>query len=223
MRYTQAEKMEIIRLVEQSELSVKQCLKELGVARSSFYSWYKCYQKEGFDGLANRSPQPRQIWNRIPDEVRQHVVEVALEHTDKSPRQLAWHITDTEAYFISESSVYRILKGFDLVTSPVFQLVTASDEFHHKTKQVNEMWQTDFTQFKVVGWGGTICARYWTTSRAISWPGGWLRQWPRMMSRKHLTLLVRRPAFRAASRSSIVPGSCPIMALRLSHLNWLSI
>jgi putative transposase len=85
--------------------------------------------------------------------VREHVVEVALERPDQSPRQLAWHITDTEAYFISETSVYRILKSYDLITSPAFDLVKAGDKFENPTKRVNEMWQTDFTQFKVMGWG----------------------------------------------------------------------
>jgi putative transposase len=85
--------------------------------------------------------------------VRQPMVEVALDRPDQSPRQLAWHLTDTEGYFISETSVYRILKGFDLITSPVFDVVKASDKFKNPTKRVNEMWQTDFTQFKVIGWG----------------------------------------------------------------------
>ncbi len=152
-RYSQAEKLEIIRLVEDSELSVKQTLQELDVPRSTFYDWYRRYRVEGPDGLADRHPQRRQFWNKIPQQVREHVVDVALEHTEKSPRQLAWYITDTEGYFISESSVYRILKGYDLVTSPAFELVTAKDEFEHKTKRVNEMWQTDFTQFKVIDWG----------------------------------------------------------------------
>ena len=79
--------------------------------------------------------------------------QLALEHPDKSARQLAWHITDTEGYFISESSVYRILKGFDLVSSPVFQMVSAKDKYEKPTRQVNELWQTDFTHMKVQGWG----------------------------------------------------------------------
>ena len=152
-RYSQAEKMEIIRMVEASELSVKQTLAELDVPRSTFYGWYQRYQAQGYDGLASQTSNQHQFWNRIPDSVREHVVEVALEKTELSPRQLAWHITDTEGYFISESSVYRILKSYDLVTSPVFDLVSAKDEFEHKTKRINEMWQTDFTQFKVVDWG----------------------------------------------------------------------
>jgi putative transposase len=152
-RYSQTEKMEIIRLVETSELSVKQTLVELDVPRSTFYDWYRRYREYGYDGLADRQPKRQQFWNQIPDSVREHVVDVALEHTEKSPRQLAFHITDHEGYFISESSVYRILKGYDLITSPAFELVTAKDEFEHKTKRINEMWQTDFTQFKVINWG----------------------------------------------------------------------
>jgi transposase InsO family protein len=145
--------MDIIRLVEESALPVKRTLEELDVPRSTFYRWYKRYQEEGFDGLVDRQPNARQFWNRIPDEVRDHVVEVALAHPDKSPRQLAWFITDTEEAFISESSVYRILKGFDLVTSPAFRVVSASDRFKDPTQRVNELWQTDFTQFRVIGWG----------------------------------------------------------------------
>lgn len=152
-RYAQAEKLEIIRMVEESELSVKQTLIELDVPRSTFYDWYGRYLADGFEGLADHNPKRQQFWNQIPDQVREHVVDVALEHTEMSPRQLAWHITDTEGYFISESSVYRILKSYDLITSPAFELVSAKDEFEHKTKRINEMWQTDFTQFKVIDWG----------------------------------------------------------------------
>ena len=41
----------------------------------------------------------------------------------------------------------------DLVTSPAFTVISASDKFKHPTKRINELWQTDFTQFRVVGWG----------------------------------------------------------------------
>jgi putative transposase len=153
MRYSQAERMEIVRLVEESELSVTQTLEELGVAQSTFYRWYRRYREAGYDGLADRQPGPRQFWNRIPVEVRERVVEVALGHPEQSSREVAWSITDHEGYFISESSVYRILKANDLVTSPAFRLVSASDCFENPTTGVNEMWQTDFTQFKVIGWG----------------------------------------------------------------------
>ena len=152
-RTSASEKYEIIRLVENSALPVKQTLAEIGLPRSTFYRWYAQYQRAGLDGLADRSSQPRQFWNRIPEAVREQVVQIALEQPELSPRELAWHITDTAGYFISESSVYRILKAFDLITSPAFVLVKAADKFQHPTQRVNELWQTDFSQFKVVGWG----------------------------------------------------------------------
>ncbi len=153
MRTSASEKLEIIRLVEESALPISRTLAELEVPRSTFYRWYQQYQAAGLDGLQDEHPQPRQFWNRLPDSVRQHIVEVALAQPALSPRELAWHITDNEGYFVSESSVYRILKSYDLVTSPAFVVMTARDKFPHPTKRVNELWQTDFTQFKVVGWG----------------------------------------------------------------------
>ena len=39
MRYPPAEKAEIIRLVEQSHLPVRQTLAKLGIPRATFYCW----------------------------------------------------------------------------------------------------------------------------------------------------------------------------------------
>jgi putative transposase len=153
IRRGEAEKREIIHLVEDSAWSVKKTLDELQVPRSTFYRWYKHYLEEGQAGLIDHRPNPHQIWNRIPKEVKQQVVELALEHPDRSPRQIAWLFTDEKGYFISESSTYRILKGFDLVESPAFRIMSAANEFKQPTKQVHELWQTDFTYFKIQGWG----------------------------------------------------------------------
>lgn len=153
MRYSQAEKMEIIRMVEGSDLSVKRTLEELQVNRSSFYEWYRRYQADGYDGLALKPPHPRRFWNRIPEPEKEQVVAIALERPEQSPRQLAWFITDTQGYFISESSVYRILKSYDLVPSPQYIVMAAADRFHQPTTRVHEMWQTDFTYFRIIGWG----------------------------------------------------------------------
>ena len=88
MRYSQSEKMEIIRLVEQSTLGVKRTLAEFGLSRSTFYRWYKAYQEEGFEGLSDSSPERRRHWNRIPDAEREKVVEMALAKPELSPREL---------------------------------------------------------------------------------------------------------------------------------------
>ena len=70
-----------------------------------------------------------------------------------SPRELAARFTDTQNYFVSEASVYRLLNAHDLITSPAFIVIKAADEFKDKTTAVNQLWQTDFTYLKVIGWG----------------------------------------------------------------------
>ena len=104
------------------------------------------------------TPEPnpsvaRRYWKRIPPRVWQRVVEAALADPERSPRELAWQLTDREGHFLSESSVYRILKAYDLIPSPAFIVLSAEKTFHHPTHRPNELWQTDFTYLHVVGWG----------------------------------------------------------------------
>ena len=153
MRPSVSEKREIIRVVEGSSLGVKRTLRELDINRSTFYHWYRRYREGGDGALSSRRSPERRFWNAIPPWVRQKVVETALEHLDKSPRELACHVTDTEGYFISESSVYRILKVNNLITSLAYTVLTAKDQFDQPTTRINQLWQTDFTYLKVVQWG----------------------------------------------------------------------
>jgi len=153
MRYPASEKLEIIRLVEGSHLSARQTLAKLGIPRTTFYRWYDRYLQRGEAGLQDQSPKPKHVWNRIPDDIRRKVVKLALKETELSPRELAVTFTDTESYFVSEASVYRVLKAHDLITSPAFIVIKAASEFKDKTTAINQLWQTDFTYLKVIGWG----------------------------------------------------------------------
>lgn len=71
MRYPASEKLEIIRTVEGSHLPTKQTLDMLGIPRSTFYRWYDLYLEDGLDGLSDKSPSPKSVWNRIPDDRRE--------------------------------------------------------------------------------------------------------------------------------------------------------
>ncbi len=129
MRRSGAEKREMIRLVEPSDLPARATLRQLGIAPSTFYGWYQRYLDGGPEALEDRKPRPRARWNKISPEIRQEVVDLALEKTELSARELACHFTDERRYFLSESSVYRILKAYDLITSPAYVLLSASDRF----------------------------------------------------------------------------------------------
>lgn len=153
MRYPPSEKLEVIQLVEQSHLPAKRTLAMLGVTRSTFYRWYDRWREGGPEALRDRPSKPSRVWNRIPEAIQNQIVELALDAPELSPRELAVRFTDESKYFVSESSVYRLLKSHDLITSPAYIVIKAADEFRDKTSAPNELWQTDFTYFKIVGWG----------------------------------------------------------------------
>ena len=117
MRYPASEKLEIIRLVEQSYLPIKQTLDKLGIPRTTFYRWYDRYQIGGPEALEDRSPRPSRVWNRIPDDVRQRIVEgtkkakvkhqseiVSLRNAGMSIRRIASTVN------VSTSTVQAALK-----------------------------------------------------------------------------------------------------------------
>jgi putative transposase len=101
MRYPASEKLEIIRLVEESALPVRWTLEKIGIPRATFYRWYDLYQAGGPEALDDRHPKPDRVWNRIPDDVRERIINLALEQSALSPRELAVRFTDTEGYFVS--------------------------------------------------------------------------------------------------------------------------
>ena len=118
-------------------------------------------RKQGRKGLAQKNqigssfarPGDPGQGNRIPGKVRKQIVKLALKFPEESPRQLTDRFIEERGYYVSESSVYRLLKSYDLIQSPAFEVITAKDKFENPTQRVNEMWQTDFTQFLVLGWG----------------------------------------------------------------------
>src|SRR4051794_41965832 len=102
---------------------------------------------------------PRRWMTTAPDRIvsgtgfRRTIIDLALELPELSPRELAVRFTDERKYFVSEASVYRLLKAHDLITSPAYVVIKAANEFKDKTTAINQLWQTDFTYLKITGWG----------------------------------------------------------------------
>ena len=111
MRYAAAEKLEIIRLVEQSHLSVRRTLANISIPPTTFYRWYDRFVEHGPRGLEDRPSRPSRVWNRIPEAVRDQILNLALEEPELSPRELAVKFTDTEKYLYQRVRQIRKRSG----------------------------------------------------------------------------------------------------------------
>ena len=161
-KYSAEEKIRIVLEGLRGEGSIAELCRREGINSNVYYRWSKDFLEAGKKRLSGDTVREatsdevkelRAETAALKETLGEAVIELALEQPDLSPRELAVTYTDKHAYFISESTVYRLLKEQDLITSPAYILMEASDVFQQPTTRVNQMWQTDFTYFKIIGWG----------------------------------------------------------------------
>jgi putative transposase len=138
-----SEKGDVLAQVENQSRRKRKVLAELGISRSTYYRW-----RQG----QNESKRRVRPWNRVTPNEERRILAVAREFPELSSRQLSAWITDNEGFFISESTVYRILRREGLVKRQEIQ-PEAAKEYHTRTTQPHQMWATDASYFRVVGWG----------------------------------------------------------------------
>jgi len=143
-------KAEIIALVTGSELPCRRALAQLGFPRSTYYRWLKRQTEGRLQDRKGGSPIP---WNKISPKEEALVLDEARASPELSARQLAWKVTDTGRSYISESTVYRILKREGLIKPAEIIGFKAGKEYRRKTKGINELWASDCCHLKVSYWG----------------------------------------------------------------------
>ena len=144
------EKATVLASVAASPLAKRRVLRDLGVPKSTYYRWLMRQQHQ--QGLEDRPGASAPPWNRLRPQEERSILEAGREMPELSSRQLAAWSTDNLAFAVSESTVYRILCREGLVKSPEMQL-KAGKEYHRKTSGPHQMWATDASYFKVIGWG----------------------------------------------------------------------
>ena len=146
-------KQDLIWRVEAQRGRRSHVLNELRVPRSTYYKWRKRDRGDGLEGLTKRKPLARRVWNRLMVEERERVLEIARLHPELSSRLLSVKITDEEAFSVSESTVYRILRENHLICPRPLPEMPAQEQWKHKTTRPDELWQCDGTTLFIVGWG----------------------------------------------------------------------
>ena len=138
-RFSAEEKVRVVLEGLRGEESIAELCRREGIASNLYYRWSKDFLEAGKKRLNG-------------DTVRE-ATSGEVKFLRSENRELACRFTDERRYFLSESSVYRILKAYDLITSPAYVLLSASDRFSQPSRRVHELWQTDFTYLRVIGWG----------------------------------------------------------------------
>ena len=144
-----AEKAEVLDKVASSGLPKRRVLGGLGVPKSTYYRWLRRKEQQGLEDDVGGGNPP---WNKLASKEVDSVLSAAREMSELSPRQLAAWATDHMGFSVSESMVYRVLRREGLVKRPETRLA-AGKEYHRKTTGPHQMWATDASYFRVVGWG----------------------------------------------------------------------
>jgi putative transposase len=143
-------KTEIITLVSRSGLPRSRALAQLRLPRSTYYRWLKRLSEGRLKDKKGGSPIP---WNKIRSEEETQIVAEARASPELSCRQLALTITDSKGAYLSESTVYRVLKKAGLIKPVEITGFKAAKEYRRKSKQPNELWASDCCHLKVIDWG----------------------------------------------------------------------
>ncbi len=143
-------KVEIITLVSRSGLPRSRALAQLRLPRSTYYRWLKRLSEGWLKDKKSGSPIS---WNKIRPEEETWILAGARASPELSCRQLALTITDSKGAYLSESTVYRVLKKAGLIKPAEIIGFKAGKEYRHKTKQPNELWASDCCHLKVMDWG----------------------------------------------------------------------
>ena len=144
-----AEKAEVLTRVASSPLPKRRVLRELNVPKSTYYRWLR---RQDLYGLEDRAAGGNPPWNKLTSREVDPVLSGTRAMPELSCRQLAAWTTDNVGFSVSESTVYRILDREGLVKRPEMRLA-AGKEYHRKTTGPHQMWATDASYFRVVGWG----------------------------------------------------------------------
>lgn len=126
--------------------SVRRTLRALDVSPASYYRWRR--EAERTKTVASAPPRPVQAYEAT-DEEKRAVRAYALKHPGIRHRELAWRMVDEEVVFLSPSTVYRILKGENLVC-PWRRRTKRTREEDEKAQRPDEMWATDL-MYVVIG------------------------------------------------------------------------
>lgn len=104
-------------IIEESEFTIKKTCEILKLNPDRYYRWRRRFNNNGLAGLKNHKSNPGSCPHSLLEEEKQKIIEYALENPDVRHRKLAYEMQDKDIVHVSPSSVYRVLKDNNLISS----------------------------------------------------------------------------------------------------------
>jgi transposase InsO family protein len=123
-----------------------------GVARSWIYELLARYRAEGEAAFEPRSRRPHSQPTALLPSTVELIVRLRRELTgqglDAGPHTIAWHLAEHHQLQVSVASIWRTVKRAGLVT-PEPKKKPKAAYVRFEAEQPNQMWQTDFTHYRL--------------------------------------------------------------------------
>lgn len=108
----------LIKAVAESEKDVKKACEARGVSRETFYKWGKQLLTGGvhLKSLSSKSRRPKSSPNQSSGKVERAVCKMKKKYSFRGPERISFHLKQDKGIDCPPSTVYAILKRYDLVS-----------------------------------------------------------------------------------------------------------
>lgn len=135
-------------IIEQSDSTIKKTCEVLQLNPDRYYRWRLRFDANGIKGLKNNKSKPGSCPHSLLDEEIQKIIEYALDNPDTRNRKLAYEMQNKDIVYVSPSSVYRVLKENNLISSQEYHQEKSADG-KIEVQEPNQMWHIDITYIPV--------------------------------------------------------------------------
>jgi transposase InsO family protein len=140
---------------------VAQVATAYAVSRQWIYKLLARYRSEGEAAFEPRSRRPHSQPRAIPPATAELILQLrhqlAGQGLDAGSHTIAWHLVEQHQLTVSEATIWRILRRGGLIT-PEPKKKPKSAYVRFAAEQPNQMWQTDFTHYRLTRPDGTSAA-----------------------------------------------------------------
>ena len=151
-RYPPAFKLRVVKLFTEEGYTSEMIARELGICKSTVFTWTKRYREGGVEGLEYRVPTSN-AQPKISPSVKQKAVELKKADPQRGVRRISHLLRRNHMMKASPETVRKTLKEAGVIDPPVKKKPKRNPQkprFFERSRP-NQLWQTDIFCFRLGG------------------------------------------------------------------------